>query len=196
MSSIDMNVEIVLFTSLPIIGNVGHSQFNDSKNSGPFTQGRIFLQFFGAMRRVPTSDGFRFVGQYLQLWINEDSRISAKRESTNTQKHRVLFRIKCRVAVESDQYITRPYFTLLSCNIEQATRVVREAATNSRRGIINNLLAGHTLHLPNKNCKDTVPSSYMNLPKYVTAFALQLASEKRAFPHFYMHCLVQRNAEN
>ena len=140
------------------MGNDGHSQSSDDRNSGLSTHGKK-IRFFGAIKRVPTSDGFKFVGQYLQLWTNDDSRISAKRESTNTQNLRVLLRIKCNVVDESDQYMTRSYLMLISCNTEQAILVAREAATSSSQGIVNDPHAGHTLHVPNKNCIETKPSS-------------------------------------
>ena len=62
ISLIDTSEEIVSFISPLITGSVGHSQSSDNRNSGPVIQGRIFFRFFGATNRVPTSEGFRFVG--------------------------------------------------------------------------------------------------------------------------------------
>ena len=110
------------------------------------------------MSCAPTSDGFRFVRQYCQLSMHEDSHIPARREATKTQNLSELLHIKCKVTSESDQYITRSYLMLLSCNTEHAIHVASTAATNSNRGIVSVLLTGHTLHFPNKNTTDIVAS--------------------------------------
>ena len=151
-----INDDIVLLTHSPVIDRDGHLVSGNNKYSGPSTHGKNFLRFLWAIRCVPTSDGFRFVGQYRQLSTHKDSHIPTRRELMQTQNLRELLCIKCKVTSESDQYMTCSYLLLLSCNTEHAIRVTSAAATNSNHRIVSVPLTGHTLHFPNKNTTDIV----------------------------------------
>ena len=67
---------------------------DDNRNDGPLNQGKNFLLFYGIIVPVPSSTGFRFVGQYCQSVTHDESRITDKRASTKTQNIFVLLHIK------------------------------------------------------------------------------------------------------